>query len=303
MTLINTQEVNSPAIVEPTQIANIDNHQPKKNFFSMPSLKEMEHLNNFCKIMAQAPFYQKMGPGGVMAVYLTAKEYNLPFMACMNGGIYTFDGKVTFSAIMINSMINNAGHHVDVIQLDDEKCILKFTRGDRKNDATYKPFIYEYTKEMANRAGYLSKQNWKTSLRDMLYNRCLTGGGRKHIPEVLVGVLGAGELVGDDSDQYVEPVTPVEVALQINSQEEKPRPMTISKDQAQELQLAFVNCSPKYQDTLFKTFGSFKPYPVHSFEELPLDIYDRVKIAVNKNATEYQQSLTTKEEILEVVNA
>lgn len=163
--------------------------QERRMCFNMPTPQEMDHLLGFCKVMASSPFYQKMGPGGIMAIYLTAKEYNLPFMACMNGGLHTFDGKVTFSAIMINSMIIDAGHKADLLHIDDNRCVIRFTRGDRKNDKTYKPLDYEYTIKMADKAGYLKKNNWQTSRRDMLYNRCLTGGGRKHTPEIFVEYL------------------------------------------------------------------------------------------------------------------
>jgi len=161
--------------------------------------------------MATAPFYAKLGPGGVMAIYLTAKEHNLPLMSCLNGGMHTFDGKVTFSAQLINAMIINAGHKADVTHLDDQKCVIHFKRGDRRNEPGYKGFVFEYTIEMAQKAGYLSKTNWKTSPRDMLFSRCMTGGGRKHIPEVFVGILVSGELVGDSSDANVIPDVPVEI--------------------------------------------------------------------------------------------
>ena len=50
----------------------------------------------------------------------------------------------------------------------------------------------------------------------MLYSRCTTGGGRKHIPEVFVGVLVSGELVGDDSDGDTMPLLPPAVAQTTN---------------------------------------------------------------------------------------
>lgn len=183
----------------------------KLNSFSMPTAQELEQLISFCKVMAGSPFYQKLGAGGVLAIFLTAKEYDLPFMACLNGGLHTFDGKVTFSAIMIDALILKAGHKTEVLRLDDEACTIRFTRGDRKNDKEYKGFTFTYTIEQARKAGYLSKKNWQTSLRDMLYSRCMTGGGRKHIPEVFVGVLVSGELVGDDSDGNIEPILPPHV--------------------------------------------------------------------------------------------
>lgn len=180
--------------------------------FSMPSPKEINELIEFCKVMAASPFYQKLGPGGVLAIYLTAREYDLPVMACLNGGLHTFDGKVTFSAIMIDALILKAGHKTEVLTLTNQSCKIKFIRGDRSNDPSYKPFEYEYTEEMARNAGYLTKNNWKSSPQDMLYCRCLTGGGRKHIPEVFVGVLVSGELVGDNRDGNITPNVPACVA-------------------------------------------------------------------------------------------
>lgn len=188
----------------------------KANYFSMPNPQEMQSLIEFCKVMATSPFYQKLGPGGVMAIYLTAKEYDLPFMACLNGGLHTFDGKVTFSAIMIDALILKAGHKTEVLKLDEHECTIKFTRGDRKHDKDYKGFTFTYTTKQAQTAGYLSKKNWQTSLKDMLYSRCITGGGRKHIPEVFVGVLVSGELVGDDSDGDTMPLLPPAVAQTTN---------------------------------------------------------------------------------------
>jgi len=185
--------------------------QQKSTFcFSMPSLNEMEQLMNFCKVMATAKFYSNLGPSGIMAIYLTAKENNLPFMACLNGGVYTFDGKVTFSAQLINAMIISAGHRVDIIELNEQVCRLRFIRCDRHENG-YKGFDYEYNIRQAEKAGYLKKTNWQTSPKDMLFSRCLTGGGRKYIPEVFVGVFVAGELIGDQSDSEIIPQVPIEV--------------------------------------------------------------------------------------------
>ena len=190
-------------------------------YFSMPSAQEMQQLIDFCKIMATAPFYQRLQPGGIMAIYLTAKEHNVPFMAALNGGMHTFDGKVTFSAQLINAMIIAAGHRVDVLILNDELCRLKFIRNDRK-EKDYDGYIHDFTTKQAEKAGYLSKANWKSSLKDMLFSRCLTGGGRKHIPEVFVGVLVSGELVGDDSDSNIIPQVPLSVSLPVVPENKKP---------------------------------------------------------------------------------
>ena len=164
-------------------------HQNKKNSFLMPSLQEMAQLTDFCKTMATSPFYQKLGPGGVMAIYLTAKEYDLPFMACLNGGLHNVDGKITFSSIMINSLILKAGHTSQLIFLDHTRCTIKITRGDRKNDKNYQPLVFTYTIEDAKTADYLRKDNWKKSPKSMLYARAIIGGGRIEIPEVFMGQI------------------------------------------------------------------------------------------------------------------
>lgn len=222
--------------------------------FSMPSPQEMEHIINFCKVMATSPFYQKLGPGGVMAIYMTAKEYDLPFMACLNGGLHTFDGKVTFSAIMIDALILKAGHKTKILHIDDKSCKIRFTRGDRINDTDYQPFEFEYDLKKAATAGYLTKTNWKNSPTDMLYSRCLTGGGRKHIPEVFVGILVAGELVGDNSDSEVTPILPVAVNHQINHHQEVKKLESVPQDGYEEFldKIGFKN--PDEEGTSLKNY-------------------------------------------------
>lgn len=187
-----------------TQNQAVGQHLPNKLTFSMPSPQEMQHLIEFCKLMANCEFYKKLGPGGVMAIYLTCKERNLPFMSCLNGGIHAFDGKITFAAILIDALILNSGHKTEILHIDDKSCKIRFTRGDRKHDKNYKPLEYEYTIQDAKTAGYLNKKNWQTSPKDMLWARCLTGGGRKHMSEVFIGILVAGELVDTESDSNVE---------------------------------------------------------------------------------------------------
>lgn len=134
-----------------------------------------------------------MGAGGVLAIWLTARELNLPVMMCLNGGLYTFDGKVTMSAQLMNMMIVNAGHRADVLQLDDKICKIRFVRCDRSKGFG-DTFEYDFTVEMAAKAGYMHKNNWKYHTRDMLYSRCLSGGARKFMPDVLMNCYVFGEI-------------------------------------------------------------------------------------------------------------
>ena len=172
----------------------------------MPSVDEMQHLIKFCEVLAKAPFYAKMGAPGVLAVYLTAKEMNLPLMTCLNGGLYTFDGKVTMSAQLMNMLIVNAGHKANVLRLDDTICEIEFVRCDRKGDDA--KFRYSFSMEQAQKAGYLSKDNWRKHPRDMLFARALSGGARKFMPDVLMNAYVFGELDDEASETPItEPYT------------------------------------------------------------------------------------------------
>lgn len=167
-----------------------------RNSFSMPVGQELDQVISVCKVLATCPYYQKLGSGGVLAIYLTAREMNLPLMMCLNGGMYTFSGLVSLSAQLMNMLIVNAGHRADVLQLDEKICRIKFWRSDRPKDNC--TFEYEYTIEMAAKAGYLGKDNWKKSPKDMLFSRCLSGGSRKFMPDVIMNAYAIGELGEED---------------------------------------------------------------------------------------------------------
>jgi len=267
--------------------AQLDNQQNRLHF-SMPSALEMDQLINFCKVMANAPFYQKLGPGGVMAIYLTAKEFNLPFMACLNGGLHTFDGKVTFSAQLINAMIVNAGHRVDVLHLDEQSCVINFKRCDRR-DPNYTGMIYEYTIQQAQKAGYLKKTNWQTSPKDMLFSRCLTGGGRKHIPEVFVGVLVTGELIGDQSDAEIAPIMPINLA------QSEDLPPLIAELKPKKIELAK---SEGYDDFVFKhgimLDSNDKPTKIYEFVLKSAEKFDGNEIKVINYAMKHEDEFIKK---------
>lgn len=178
----------------------------------MPSMQELEQLGRLCATLAQAPFYQKLGAGGVLAIWLTARELKLPPMMCMNGGLYNIDGKVSMSSQLMNMMIINAGHEIEVLYLTDQGCAIRFTRvnhktGKRKSD--------EYAFDMADakRAKYFGepgpqgtwlkkpKDNWMMYPRDMFFARALSGGAKKFLPEVMMNCYVFGEIEDAEFEQ------------------------------------------------------------------------------------------------------
>lgn len=192
----------------------------------MLSMEELEKLNALCHTLAKAPFYQKLGPGGVLAIWLTAKELKLPPMMCLNGGLHNIEGKVSMSSQLMNMMIINAGHEIDVLYLNEQGCSIRFTRvkrnGQRKSDE------YEFNMKDAQRAKYFGepgpngtwiskpKNNWTMYPRDMFFARALSGGAKKFLPEVMMNCYVFGELEDAEvtdiqsSHEFIENITPLE---------------------------------------------------------------------------------------------
>ncbi len=185
------------------------NQLTTRNNFNVPSGNELTEISTVCRALSTAKFYEKLGVGGLLAIWLTAREMGLPVMMCLNGGLYTFDGKVTLSAQLMNMLIVNAGHRIEIVRLDNTVCEINFIRSDRTGDAAV--FNYPFSIEDAKNAGYLGKDNWKKHTRDMLFARCLSGGARKHMPDVLMNAYVHGELGMEDAE--IIPITP-EIAKQ-----------------------------------------------------------------------------------------
>lgn len=158
----------------------------------LPILQEAQEIFKWSHELAKCPFYQKLGSGGIIAILLTARELGLPPMACLNGGLYHIDGKVSISAQMMNTLLLKAGHRADIHILNEKKCVLHFKRADRKEIVEY-----TYTIEDAQKAGYLNKNNYKAHLKDMLFCRCLSGGARKICPDAIGNAYVHGELSSD----------------------------------------------------------------------------------------------------------
>ena len=186
-----------------------------QNISMMPSMEEMRDLISLSRTLADTPFYAKLGPGGVLAIWLTARELRLPPMMCLNGGLHNIEGKVQMSAQLMNMMIINAGHEVKVIYSNNKGCKLKFTRNYRDGR---KPDVneFEYNESDANEAQVFGvrgqqpgvwevkpKTNWIKFPRAMYYARCMSGGGKMFMSDVLMSVYALDEIYEVD-EKYIE---------------------------------------------------------------------------------------------------
>ncbi len=257
---------------------------------SMPSGKEMMEFVETAKMLAMCPYYQKLGPHGILAIWLTAREMNLPPMMCLNGGMYTFSGLVTLSSGMMNMMIVNAGHRVNVIHLDSTLCRLQFWRCDRPKGA--ETFIYEYGVKEAENAGLLNKDNWKKNRRDMMFNRCLSGGARKFLPDAIMGAYAIGEIEGDGHITDTIPATisiPMCETVAITVE-------YITQEQKENIDMLLSLCNPekleKIKAALDKKSGG------KGYEYIQKECYPKIENFLNEQANKYQESLKeVKEEV------
>ncbi len=252
---------------------------PALRTFNAPAAQEIDQIMTFCKCLATAPFYQKMGAGGVLAIYLTAKELHLPLMACLNGGLYTFDGKVTMSGLLMHMMLINAGIEVDVKELNNKACEIIFSRNVKGKTSTFK---YRYTIEDAAQAGYLGKDVWKKTPRDMLFNRTVSGGARKFAPDVLLGAYAFGEIL--EADINLDHLNLVNEVPDIAKSEIVKPVEIINNDQLNDLIDSMTKCTKDYTNKLYDYIE--KDLGVDSMSDLPLKAYSKIKLSMDKHISE-----------------
>lgn len=214
----------------------------------MPTMDEMRDIVAITRALADTPFYGKLGPGGVLAIWLTARELRLPPMMCLNGGLHNIEGKVQMSAQLMNMMILNAGHEVEVVYSTNKGCKLRFIRNFTNGK---KPKIdeFEYNETDAREAQVFGvkhangtfdpkpKTNWIKFPRSMYYSRAMSGGGKMFMSDVLMNVYAMGEIY-DVEEKYVESearfvdseISETTAQTQIEAQKEPEKPKMTEND-------------------------------------------------------------------------
>lgn len=181
---------------------------------TMPSMDEMRDIIAITRALADTPFYSKLGAGGVLAIWLTARELRLPPMMCLNGGLHNIEGKVQMAAHLMNMMILNAGHDVEVVYSTNKGCKLRFVRRYR-NGRPPKIDEFEFNEDDAKLAQVFGvkhangtwdpkpKTNWIKYPRAMYYARAMSGGGKMFMSDVLMNVYAMDEIYEVDAT-YIE---------------------------------------------------------------------------------------------------
>jgi hypothetical protein len=174
----------------------------------------------------------------------------------------------------MNMMIVNAGHRADVLKLDETGCWIRFWRRDRK-EGYANTFEYSFTLDQAVKAGYMSKTNWKAHPKDMFYSRCLSGGARKFMPDVLANAYVFGEIEDATfSDSHLTNTMPEIEIL------ESPTIEYVSEAQIFEMQdLIAKHSKPNdIEDKILNKYSTWQSIPLDKFDSIMKNINARLKL-------------------------
>lgn len=116
----------------------------------------------------------------ILACVATGRALGLPDMAALRS-IHIIDGKATFSAELMVSLVRKHGHSITG-SVTNGKAAVTGKRGDNGDEMTS-----EWTLEMATRAGLVNKDNWKKYPEAMLWARAVSQLCRMLFADVFAG--------------------------------------------------------------------------------------------------------------------
>lgn len=168
---------------------------------NLPKIEEMQTLNLMAKSAWQSGFYKSLGgQDAILAIMLLAREYDLPPMQALSGGIWNIQGKIEISARFMNMMIRREGHKLNIERSDEKGCVIT---GERKD--TQETYTASFLEEDAIRAQLVNKQQWLKHPKDMYFARAISTLARKLFPDVIGNSYVEGEggeiIVNKDSEQ------------------------------------------------------------------------------------------------------
>jgi hypothetical protein len=147
----------------------------------------------------------------ILACVATGRALGLPDMTALRS-IHIIEGKAAFSAELMVMLARGAGHSITGT-VTGEKAIVTGTRKDTKDTMTV-----EWTLEMAERAGLLSKPGWKKYPESYLWARAASQLCRMLFADCFAGAtytpeeLGAGDITADELMDEPEPQDPAQGA-------------------------------------------------------------------------------------------
>lgn len=173
-------------------------HEPTHVQVNNPTVSFVDNIEGYWRLanmLVKSGMVPQKNPEAAMAILLKAHELGIPAMHAF-ANVHFFDGKLVESAaLMVGMAAERCAVSYEVIEWNDQKCSLLFTR-----PGWSKPLPSEWTIEDAKRAGLLGKDNWRKYPKAMLLARAQAQGVRAIAPDRFAGVYASEEM---DVPEYV----------------------------------------------------------------------------------------------------
>jgi len=185
---------------------------------------ELEAIKEQIRLIQNTEFVPKNlrgNPHAILACILYGRELGLTPMVSLRE-IDMIDGTPTSGAGIVAAKVREKGHKLwREEQRDEDGTVTGITAHGERTDGTRDSFTF--TLAMAQRAGLLNKQNWKTYPEAMLWARACTQLARFLFSDVFFGAVYTAEEVG-------QPVTDTEGAV-VREDDENGEPRLASQQQ------------------------------------------------------------------------
>jgi hypothetical protein len=243
-----------------------------KELALVPTKEEFDIIQMMAKTASDSKHFEKLGGfPGIFSLALYAREMGIPAMTALHGGLVSVMGKITMSAEMMNSLIRQKGHKLEILECNARICRIKGTRKD-----TGEIYTAEFSLEDAKRAGLIKNGGgYDKHTDDMLFARCISKLKRRLFPDVACKAYVEGEL--EDSEEETESVKEESKIVEINIEEVKPSMMT--DGHSKEI-YEIIDGEVDYLEKILKH------YKVSSLENIPDDQYELIR----KKAIKYKEA-------------
>ena len=199
-----------------TKPAKTEDQTIKQGFSGSVSIDSLDDIARAADMIYKSGAFGKLNNAEEAgAKIMTGAELGISPMTAVRN-IYFFDGSVTISGPLLAALIReHPRYDYKILGANQEGAKVRFFRRERSGEGK---MIWKkqtpdvaFTREMAQKAGLLSKQNWQDYPEDMYVWRCIARGKRWHCPEV-----GKGTLYIPDEAKHgvVEDVEPIEETVQ-----------------------------------------------------------------------------------------
>jgi hypothetical protein len=173
--------------------------------------KNLDEMKLFAAELIKSRLIPFKTPEEAVTVALMGRDLGIGFSTAMNN-IYNIAGKPSLSVHLAAGLAKKRGVEwqieQDAVNITDKDgklldivTTIRFFKFNKDMNRTIENVItYKYTD--ASKAGYTTKDNWKTKPKNMLRSRCLMEGIRFVCPEALMGLFyEASELI-DSTTNY-----------------------------------------------------------------------------------------------------